>query len=87
MISADEARALINRKSYEEKIKEYEEKIEKDIVKTAKNNESMIFTTYGDKDPLFQEAFGQVLTNLVYSGFNVSYSWIGCHKCIVSICW
>lgn len=46
MISADEARALINRQSYKEKIKEYEEKIEKNIVRAAKNNESMIVTLH-----------------------------------------
>lgn len=87
MISAYEARTLMNRKHYIEKIKEYEEKIEKDIIQAAKNNESMIFTSLEDEDPLFQKALYQVLANLTDNGFEVSYAWVDCNKYVVFISW
>ena len=88
MISADEVRTLMDRKHYIEKIKEYEEKIEKDIVQAAKNNQSMIITTLEDDDSLFQKALYQVLANLTDNGFEVSHAWgVGCKKYMIAISW
>ena len=87
MISADEARALLNRQSYKAKIKEYEEKIEKAIVQAAKNNQSMVMTVLEDEDPLFTKALSQVLTNLVNNGFEVSRAVVDHNKYVVFISW
>lgn len=87
MISADNARSLMDCKRYKEKIKEYEEKIEKDIVQAAKNNDSMIFTLLEDEDHLFQKVLYQVLANLTDNGFEVSHALIDYNKYVVFISW
>ena len=60
MISVDDARALMNRQSYEEKLKEYEEKIEKDILQAAKDGKNNTIIKLEDEDPCLN-----VSTNLI----------------------
>ena len=87
MISADDARALMNRKLYEEKVKQYEQKIEKHIIQAAKNNHLNVMMTLTDDYPLFEKVLSEVLQNFADHGFEVIYAWVDFNKYAVSIVW
>ena len=87
MISADNARALMSRKLYEEKVKEYEEKIERDVTQAAKNNESSVYIILKDEDPLLHKAIEKVLQNFTDNGFEILYAWVDHDKYVIYVSW
>ena len=65
MICADEVRKLMYRPIYEELVKEYEEKIEKDILQAAKDGENNVCMKLQNEDPLFEKCLYKALENFV----------------------
>ena len=87
MITASEARSLMDYQHLEEKIKEYENIIEKDIMKAAKDNMSYIMITIKDNDNLLGKALCKTLDNFTNNGFEVAYTRVNYNRFVVSLSW
>ena len=83
----NEARALMNRQSYEEKLKEYEDKIEQYIIQAAKDDKSCVSIKLEDKDLLFEKCINDILTILANNDFEVSFAKINPGVMMVFISW
>ena len=87
MITANDARALVNRGLYEEKVKEYEHKIEKEIIHAAKDNHLNVMVTLADDYPLLSKALNEVAQNFTNNGFKVVYACVDYNKYIIGVNW
>lgn len=87
MIHVNEARALMNRQSYEEKLKEYETKIERYIIQAAKDNKQCVSISLEDEDLLFEKCINDILTTLANNDFEVSFAKINPGKMMIFISW
>lgn len=87
MITADDARALMSRKLYREKVQEYEEKIEKEIIHAAKDNHLHVILTLTDDYPLFEKVLNEVSQNFTNHGFEVIYAWVDYNKYAIGVNW
>ena len=87
MISADEVRKLMYRPIYEELVKEYEEKIEKDILQAAKDGKNNVIIKLQNEDPLFEKCLYKALNNFVDNDFEIKYSKPQHNEFLVYIFW
>jgi len=87
MINADEVRKLMYRPIYEELVKEYEEKIEKDILQAAKDGMNNVVIKLQDEDPLFEKCLYKALENFVENDFEVKYSRLQPNEFMVFVSW
>lgn len=87
MINADEVRKLMYRPIYEELVKEYEEKIEKDILQAAKDGMNNVVIKLQDEDPLFEKCLYKALENFANNDFEVKYSKCQPNEFILFVSW
>ena len=87
MINVDEVRKLMYRPIYEELVKEYEEKIEKDILQAAKDGMNNVVIKLQDEDPLFEKCLHKALENFANNDFKVKYSRLRPDEFMVFVSW
>ena len=88
MITADDARALMDRKFYEEQVKKYEKQIEAEIIQAAKNNDYFVRIALIDEfNSATEKALNDALLKFRDNGFDVISTWVESNKIIVSVSW
>lgn len=87
MITADDARALVNSKLYKEKVKECEQKIEKEIIQAARDNHLNATIILKDDYPLLGKVLNEVAQNFTDNGFEVVYAWVDYNKYVIGVNW
>lgn len=88
MITVDDARALMDNKLYDEKVKEYEQTIENEIIQAAKNNQFDIYISFKyANNPLVEKALTDVMESFRDNGFEANYTCADFAKYIVYVSW